>query len=560
VDADTLSGPSVATPKAARAPTRAAFAGRVFDVARDELSHDGAPIALGPKARVLLKYLLDHPERVVGKEELLAALWGTTVVTENSLVQLVLELRNALDDREQRIVKTVPRRGYMLVAPVEWQHDRPRTTPVVRARARWQVAAGAAALLCVAAALTLRVTPAPYSVDADYTGSFPVSIAPLIEADIDGEPSSLGRRIAGDIETSLVRYKTPVRTPPEGARFVISGRLLRRGVDGLSVDTQLKDLVSGGVYPLVTATFNSEDDAVRSDLPLRVYRALVHRREAVVLAQAQRPGHQPNGVELLYMAWNDYNLAASEADLERAGARFQDVLRIDPTSVFARVGRSVVCLQMFTRLHSASPVERLDTCERLIRELYARAPENLDAMQAMAGLLTWRGKADEAIWLLRKSLELSPLHRMGNPMMASVLVKQGRFDDAAPYMETTRSWAERRTEHGPSDKRRQAYIYQLFADAAFLQGRDGEAREWLRRWAAEMPDNGRPYLMLAAMDALQDRGEEARANMARHRELLPRSTVRYVGMLYPLPSSEAIQTARARLLDGARKAGLPEGD
>ena len=75
-----------------------------------------------------------------------------------------------------------------------------------------------------------------------------------------------------------------------------------------------------------------------------------------------------------------------------------------------------------------------------------------------------------------------------------------------------------------------------------------------------MPDNGRPYLMLAALDALQDRGEEARANMARHRELLPRSTVRYVGMLYPLPSPEAIQAARARLLEGARKAGLPEGD
>jgi len=150
---------------------------------------------MGPKARVLLKYLLDHPERVLGKEELLAALWGTTVVTENSLVQLVLELRNALDDREQLIVKTVPRRGYMFVAPVEWQHDRPRTASVVRPRARWQITAGAAALLCVAAVVTLQVTRAPYSVDADFTGSFPVSVAPLVEADIDGEPSSFGRRI-----------------------------------------------------------------------------------------------------------------------------------------------------------------------------------------------------------------------------------------------------------------------------------------------------------------------------------------------------------------------------
>jgi len=49
VDADTLSSPSVATPKASRAPTRAAFDGRVFDVSRDELSYDGAPIAWGPR-------------------------------------------------------------------------------------------------------------------------------------------------------------------------------------------------------------------------------------------------------------------------------------------------------------------------------------------------------------------------------------------------------------------------------------------------------------------------------------------------------------------------------
>ena|SRR5438874_789440 len=139
-----------------------------------------------------------------------------------------------------------------------------------------------------------------------------------------------------------------------------------------------------------------------------------------------------------------------------------------------------------------------------------------------------------------------------------MLVKQGRFDEAAPYIEVTQSQAERRNEHGPADLRRQAYFYQLFVDTAFLQGRDDESYAWLRRWAAEMPDNGRPYLMLAAIDSLHGRDEQAKVNMARHREILPRSTVRYVERLYRSSNSTVIEQ-RTRLLEGLRKAGLPEG-
>lgn len=559
MDGEALSS-SVSTLKPPRAVKRAAFAGRVFDVARDELLAGRATVPLGPKARLLLKYFLDHPERVLGKEELLTAMWGSTVVTENSLVQLVLELRNALGDREQLIVKTVPRRGYIFVAPIEWLDDHRPAPSGGRSRALWQTLAGAAVLLCAAAALAVRASPPRSGVDAEVAaGAFPVFVAPFVEVDIDGESSLFGRRLAGDVSAEFVRWKTRLLTSAEGARFVVSGRLLRRGTDGVRLDAQVRDLSDGRVYPLILATFETEEDVVRSELPIRVVRAFANRRDEIALVRARRPDQQPDAAGLLHLAWNDYNLARTEADLERAIDRFEAVLRKDPTSVFARVGRSVACLQIFSRLHSAAPEVQLGACERQIRELYEKAPENVDAMQAMAGLLSWRGKPDEAVWLLRKSLELSPLHRMGNAMMSSVLVKQGRFDEAAPYIEITRTWAERRSEHGPSDQRRQAYYYQLFAETAFFQGHDDECRAWLRRWAAEMPDNGRPYLMLAALDALDDRGEEARANMARHRELLPRSNLRYVAMLYPGSAPESILVRRARLLDGIRKAGLPEG-
>lgn len=169
-----------------------------------------------------------------------------------------------------------------------------------------------------------------------------------------------------------------------------------------------------------------------------------------------------------------------------------------------------------------------------------------------------RGRTDEAIWLLRKGLDLSTQNRTGNAMMALMLVRQGRFDEAASYLAWMRSFAERRREHGPSDRRRLDFFYRLFAETAFLQGHDNESYEWLCRWSAEMPDNGRPYLMLAAIDALHGREEQARAHMARHRQLLPYSTLRYVEMAYP-PSTSSLITQRARLIEGMRNAGLPEG-
>ena len=168
-----------------------------------------------------------------------------------------------------------------------------------------------------------------------------------------------------------------------------------------------------------------------------------------------------------------------------------------------------------------------------------------------------QGRLDEALFLLRKSLKLATRNRVAQWQIATVLIRQGRFDEARPHLEFTRDWAERTLEHGPSDHRLQANRYQLFADAAFLQGNDDDAYRWLQRWATEMPDSGRPYLMLAAIDALKGRHDQAKAAMKRHRELLPHSNVSYVAMMYP-SSSPAIAEQCARLLDGMRKAGLPE--
>ena len=54
-----------------------------------------------------LVYLASHPGRLISKDELLAAVWPDVVVTEDSLFQCVAELRRALQDHDQHLIKTV---------------------------------------------------------------------------------------------------------------------------------------------------------------------------------------------------------------------------------------------------------------------------------------------------------------------------------------------------------------------------------------------------------------------------------------------------------------------
>jgi len=94
------------------------FGGFTLDLTKGCVFKGVQEIKLRPKVYEALKYLVEHPGRLVGKQELMQAVWPDSFVTDDSLVQCALELRRALDDREQQLLKTVPRRGYLFAAKV----------------------------------------------------------------------------------------------------------------------------------------------------------------------------------------------------------------------------------------------------------------------------------------------------------------------------------------------------------------------------------------------------------------------------------------------------------
>ena len=74
----------------------------------------GKTVPLRAQSFSVLRFLCHNPNRVITTDELLEAVWPKTTVTEDSLVQCIGEIRRALEDRRADIIKTVPRRGYIL--------------------------------------------------------------------------------------------------------------------------------------------------------------------------------------------------------------------------------------------------------------------------------------------------------------------------------------------------------------------------------------------------------------------------------------------------------------
>ena len=112
-----VTAPDSTAEPAARA-LRWRFGTVVVDGRTLETTVDGQLVKLEPKTLQLLLYLLRHSGEVVTKEELHENIWPGRILSESLLAKTVSKLRLALDDEDQKIIKTVHGYGYRLIAAV----------------------------------------------------------------------------------------------------------------------------------------------------------------------------------------------------------------------------------------------------------------------------------------------------------------------------------------------------------------------------------------------------------------------------------------------------------
>jgi TolB-like protein len=94
---------------------RLQIADLTLDFRQEELRDaTGARVDLRNRSFGVLRHLATNAGRVVSKDELLAANWPGVTVTEDSLTQCISEIRRLLGESGRDLIRTVPRRGYMI--------------------------------------------------------------------------------------------------------------------------------------------------------------------------------------------------------------------------------------------------------------------------------------------------------------------------------------------------------------------------------------------------------------------------------------------------------------
>jgi DNA-binding winged helix-turn-helix (wHTH) protein len=224
--------------------------GFTLDMERAELrSSDGHPVTIRAQAMAVLVELAKRHGELVTKQELFARVWPGVSVTDDSLVQCIVEIRRALGDTGQQIVRTLPRRGYTLVCNDRRGPQRPEaapersaTPPTVARHRRVLVVIVACAAFAVAAVgwWAVRRGPSAESTLASVAALganlavLPLRAMPWLEANggtTDAPPDGEGLAwlIAGELARNAeMRVSSPIATAALAREGLGAGAIGRR--------------------------------------------------------------------------------------------------------------------------------------------------------------------------------------------------------------------------------------------------------------------------------------------------------------------------------------------
>jgi DNA-binding winged helix-turn-helix (wHTH) protein len=106
------------------------FGDCTIDTERRELRRGSEPLSLEPQVFDLLVHLIRHRDRVVSKDELVTEIWQGRTVSGSALFNRINAARSAIGDTgdQQRLIKTLPRKGLRFVADVRMRSDAVKPT------------------------------------------------------------------------------------------------------------------------------------------------------------------------------------------------------------------------------------------------------------------------------------------------------------------------------------------------------------------------------------------------------------------------------------------------
>ena len=428
------------------------------------VSRNGSSIHLSPKVMGVLVCLAQHAGDPVPKETLLQTVWPDTFVGDDVLKGCISELRRALEDdaRDSRIIQTIPKSGYRLIAPVEWMNGargttaeryEPGTSPVRPATARRLRTAGLAAIAAVLLFLLLVAfniggVQARLRAGGRSPQIHSVAVLPLRNLSSDASQEYLSDGLtdglitdlaqAGSLQvishTSTSRYKDSKKSLPEIARElnvdgIIEGTVQRSG-DRVRITAQL---IYGPSDRHVWANTYERDLRDVFALERDVAQDITNQIQERVAKPQRKPPAQPMPLDpkvLEAYLQGSYHLGrygegSGEVEQEKAAEYLQRVIDADPNFAPAYVGLAWAHMDLLRGSREDATIAR-KSAEKAV-ELdpnYSDAHSTLAFLKWQPGL-DWRGAEEE----FEKAIALNPNNAGARNSLCSLLIVLGRAEE-----------------------------------------------------------------------------------------------------------------------------------
>ncbi|MFV8819775.1 winged helix-turn-helix domain-containing protein [Haliea sp. E17] len=532
------------------------------------LNSDGLQTKLTPRNMDVLAYLAEHANRVVTSDELLEKFWSP-VASDHAVHKAISELRGALGDsvRNQHFIKTLPRRGYMLLVAPSATQRKPGKLDAFRELV-WglfaginyrHLATGLGAVALLGVMLVLATVRQP-TVATGFSGRVTVGLEPFTYRGDQTESSEFLRE---GLQTSLLNQLSRLKEVrvvsldatstdggnPEQVDHILQGTFfeadgeqrvmvhLIRSSDGVHEYSERFDLDESGLF--------SVQDFIVSNIVTALSIHLDDQQRGMMYDWGTTDAIAYERFKRGDFYYNQFN----PADFERAIKLYQEATRLDPNFVNAYVGLANAANNLSVFSGVSRQRELLDLVSGVHREVASRALGEAALESIRAVEMRMAGNEYR-----RQEQQLREQILSGNPPSyalshyALLLIGARLYDEASRFLDLAEdqrpfeltpdeSWDYRVTIAKPAEAIRRRkdqlmlrpkHIGALgpLARALYQEGREAEAQWYLDRQRDEDIDgitsdytrlviavlSGKLQPGSAELDALYARGEDFNYN------------------------------------------------
>jgi TolB-like protein/DNA-binding winged helix-turn-helix (wHTH) protein len=511
------------------------FEGYTLDRRQRCLRRGDREIALRPKSFDLLCCLVENADRALSKDDIIAIVWRGIAATDESVARCVSDVRLALGDAAQRIIRTVPGHGYQFTAPIALSRA---ASLLVPADAAWVEMPRLSAVILPFVKLG---GPIPdYFADA-LTDSLTIDFARIPDAFVIGGSTTFGYK-GKAVDARQVGREL-------GVRYLVAGSVLGAR-DRVRVHVRLIDAATGGdLWADRVDEPHADLLAMQDRITARLVRALGIALVAIESRRVDGKGRAAmDSRDLALRGRAILNGQQSSDTMRTARDWFEEALRLDGNNLDALLGLAWTHFYEISNWLSERPAEQTQAAEAAMTRAVALAPGKVDVHFMRASIFQVTQSPEVALRGYERVVELDRAHAPSHAAAGITKLYLGRAHE-------TESHVSEAMRLSPQDPR--SNVWHSYAGVAdFFLGRVDPAIDRLRKALDLNPRRELDYFYLATALAETGQAREHAAVLEAGRRLAPNFSIgKY---LSESRSDHPVYVAqRARIVEAMRKAGIP---